>query len=253
MTYVERALPAVPGAVLWRAEPGPGGGAVVLPDGCMDLLWAGDRLWVAGPDTRPHPPGEVGGGPVHGVRLPPGLLPALLGAPADRLRDLRVDLADVWSPHRAARLADRVPAAPAPGAALAALTAALAEEAGPRDPWPPLVARRLVAGERVAALAADLDLAERTLHRRCLAAFGYGPRVLARILRLRRALALVAAGVPCARAAARCGYADQSHLAREVRALAGRTLTEHRQSVGSAAGSGANREISVPSGSATVA
>lgn len=52
-------------------------------------------------------------------------------------------------------------------------------------------------------------------------AFGYGPKTLARILRLRRALALAGAGVPFAETAARCGFADQAHLARDVRELAG--------------------------------
>ena len=59
------------------------------------------------------------------------------------------------------------------------------------------------------------------MHRRSLAAFGYGPKTLARILRFQRALALARAGTPLAEVAVRSGYADQAHLAREVRALAG--------------------------------
>jgi hypothetical protein len=27
----------------------------VLPDGCMDIVWTGAELRVAGPDTAPHP------------------------------------------------------------------------------------------------------------------------------------------------------------------------------------------------------
>ncbi len=64
------------------------------------------------------------------------------------------------------------------------------------------------------------------MHRRCLTAFGYGPKTLARILRLQRGLALARCGVPFAETAARAGYADQPHLAREVRDLAGTTLGE---------------------------
>lgn len=52
-------------------------------------------------------------------------------------------------------------------------------------------------------------------------AFGYGPSVLRRVLRFRMALRLAARGTPFATVAARAGYADQAHLAREVRALAG--------------------------------
>ena len=61
----------------------------------------------------------------------------------------------------------------------------------------------------------------RTLHRRCLTAFGYGPSVLRRVLRFRRAVALLRAGVAPAEVAARAGYADQPHLSRDVRAFAG--------------------------------
>ena len=44
--------------------------------------------------------------------------------------------------------------------------------------------------------------------------------------RLHRAPALARAGRPFAAAAATCGYADQAHLARDVRALAGARLTD---------------------------
>ncbi|MGW5695942.1 helix-turn-helix domain-containing protein, partial [Streptomyces asiaticus] len=62
---------------------------------------------------------------------------------------------------------------------------------------------------------------ERQLHRRSLAAFGYGPKTLGRVLRLNRALDLARTGLPFAEVAATAGYADQAHLARDVRALAG--------------------------------
>jgi AraC-like DNA-binding protein len=59
------------------------------------------------------------------------------------------------------------------------------------------------------------------LHRRSLAAFGYGPKLLGRILRLNRALDLARAGTPYATVAAQAGYADQAHLSRDVKQLAG--------------------------------
>ena len=46
-------------------------------------------------------------------------------------------------------------------------------------------------------------------------------KTLARVLRLRRALALARAGTPFATVAVRAGYADQAHLARDVKALTG--------------------------------
>ncbi|OSC73969.1 transcriptional regulator, partial [Streptomyces sp. BF-3] len=95
--------------------------------------------------------------------------------------------------------------------------------------------------------AAEVGLGARQLHRRSLAAFGYGPKTLARILRLQRALALVRTGLPFAEAASAAGCTDQAHLAREMRDLAGTTLGAY---VASAA---ANNDTPHPSGSSTTA
>jgi AraC-like DNA-binding protein len=46
------------------------------------------------------------------------------------------------------------------------------------------------------------------------------------VLRLQRALAVARSGVPLADTADRAGYADQAHLARDVRELAGMPLRE---------------------------
>jgi AraC-like DNA-binding protein len=83
------------------------------------------------------------------------------------------------------------------------------------------IARLLAAGATVADTAAEVGLSARQLHRRARELYGYGPKTLARILRLRRALALLDGGLPAGRVAADAGYADQPHLAREVRTLAG--------------------------------
>ncbi|MFI1286649.1 MULTISPECIES: helix-turn-helix domain-containing protein [unclassified Streptomyces] len=222
--YEETPSAIVPGAVLWRAE---GGGGLVLPDGCMDLLWVDGRLLVAGPDTGPHPAGEVRGGAFAGIRLAPGTAPALLGVPAHVLRDARVELADLWPGREVRRLAGRVAAYGDPRAGLEALARTRAAEAGPPDPLAAEVAARLRAGQAVAGIAAAVGLGERQLHRRSLDAFGYGPRTLGRILRLRRALALARSGLAYAEVACAAGYADQAHLAREVRTLAGTTLSAY--------------------------
>ncbi|GGL82224.1 AraC family transcriptional regulator [Streptomyces fumigatiscleroticus] len=221
--YTER--PARPtGAVVWTNTPSAPGAGRVLPDGCMDLLWHDGRLLVAGPDTRAHRTGD-GAGPWAGVRFPPGTAPALLGVPAHELRDRRVALADLWPAAEARRLTARVNAAadPATGLERAALERAAAT--GPPDPLLRHLVAALDAGRPVAATADALGLGARTLHRRSLAAFGYGPKTLARVLRLQRALALARGGVPLAETAARAGFADQAHLARDVRQLAGVPLT----------------------------
>lgn len=117
-----------------------------------------------------------------------------------------------------------VVAAPDADAAAGLLEAELARRASKAvapDPAVPALARSLAGGRDVAATAALVGISERQLRRRCLAAVGYGPKTLQRVLRFRRALALARRGEPFADLALAAGYADQSHLANEVRALAG--------------------------------
>jgi AraC-like DNA-binding protein len=84
---------------------------------------------------------------------------------------------------------------------------------------------------RAEEVAEQIGLSERQLRRRCHEAVGYGPKTLQRVLRFRRFVAQIdaAAGPPhgpardLATIAAKVGYADQAHLTRECRALAGLT------------------------------
>ncbi|MFJ4892652.1 helix-turn-helix domain-containing protein [Streptomyces sp. NPDC088788] len=245
--YAERAS-RLPGAVAWSRVPGPpapgadnrsaasGGGpgeppatpvAAVLPDGCMDLLWTEGRLLVAGPDTGPYVPDEVSsGGGWAGVRFFPGTAPTYLGVPADELRDRRVELTDLWAASEVRRLAARIDAADDPVTALEDVALRRAADTEQPDPVLLDVVAALDAGRPVARTADELGLGARQLHRRSLRAFGYGPKTLARVLRLQRALALARDGVPFAETALRAGFADQAHLARDVRELAGATLGE---------------------------
>ncbi|MFF9817837.1 helix-turn-helix domain-containing protein [Streptomyces sp. NPDC014006] len=222
--YAERAS-RVPGAVVWTNRPSGGGALPVLPDGCMDLMWSEGRLIVAGPDTRASMPAGPPA-PYVGVRFFPGTAPALLGVPAHALRDHRVDLADLWPADGVRRLAARIAAAGDPARALEETALRRAADAEPPDPLLRHLVDALGAGRPVGATADELGLSARQLHRRSLAAFGYGPKTLARVLRLQRALALARSGVPYAQTATRAGYADQAHLARDVRELAGMPLGE---------------------------
>ncbi|MEI5035038.1 helix-turn-helix domain-containing protein [Streptomyces sp. VB1] len=242
------------GAVVWTLEvpPGPPGPArSVLPDGCMDLIWSAGRLVVAGPDTHAFRVDPRNRASCAAIRFPPGTAPVLLGVPADELRDHRVELADLW-PRAAVRgLVDRIDRAADPAAALEDYALGLAAETGPPDPLTAAVADRLGRGGSVAATAAEVGLGARQLHRRSLAAFGYGPKTLARILRLQRALSLVRAGLPYAEAAPAAGCVDQAHLAREMRALAGTTLGAYFGRYEASAA--ANSDTPQPSGSRTTA
>ncbi|MEU1256490.1 helix-turn-helix domain-containing protein [Streptomyces chartreusis] len=222
--YAERAS-RLPGAVVWTNTPDEHGAGRVLPDGCMDLLWNDGRLLVAGPDTRAYVTyGESSGW--AGVRFFPGTAPAVLGVPAHEVRDRRVELADLWSASQVRRLCGRIEAADDPMTALEDVALERAADAVPPDALLRRVVTALDAGRPVAATADELGLGARQLHRRSLTAFGYGPKTLARILRLQRALALARGGVGLADTAVRAGYADQAHLARDVRELAGLPLGE---------------------------
>lgn len=224
-SYTERAS-RLGGAKVWTLDVTAGTVHPVLPDGCMDLLWSGARLHVAGPDTHTAPATGTGGS-WAGIRFAPGTAPALLGVPAHELRDLRVPLAALWPGAAVRRLTERVAEAADPAAALEDIALDRAARSGPPDPAMRAVAARLEAGGSVAEAAGSAGLGPRQLHRRSLTAFGYGPKTLARILRLLRALALVRAGLPYAEAALAAGCADQAHLARDMRDLTGTTLTAY--------------------------
>jgi AraC-like DNA-binding protein len=186
----------------------------------MDLLWNDGRLLVAGPDTRAYLT-EGDRSTWAGVRFFPGTAPGYLGVPAHELRDRRVELTDLWPASQVRRLRGRIEAAADPGTALEDVALERAAGAAPPDPLLRHVVAALGAGRPVAATADELGLGARQLQRRCLTAFGYGPKTLARILRLHKALGLARRGVPFADTAARAGFADQAHLARDVKELAG--------------------------------
>ncbi|MFD0024026.1 DUF6597 domain-containing transcriptional factor [Streptomyces sp. NPDC058382] len=222
--YEERAS-ALDGAKVWTLTVPPGSVHPVLPDGCMDLLWIGGRLLVAGPDTRTKTPAASDGGSCAGIRFAPGSAPALLGVPAHELRDRSIALAALWPDAEVRELTERVAEAADPAAALEEIALHRAAGTTPPDPAMRFVAGQLDSGLSVADTARAAGLGARQLHRRSLTAFGYGPKTLARVLRLQRALALVRSGTPYADAALAAGCADQAHLAREMRELAGTTLT----------------------------
>lgn len=210
----------VAGAVVWTRVVRDAGPVRIVPDGGMDVIWMGGELIVAGPDTGPHLTAGAPGDRYAGIRFAPGVGPRVLGVPAAELRDGRVPLAALWPSAEVRRMAERIAGAAGPATALESLV--IRRSPDPlADPLTTAIARALGAGRPVAAVSDAAGLSERQLHRRSLAAFGYGPKTLARVLRLNRALALARRGTPQASVAAVAGYADQAHLAREVKALTG--------------------------------
>ncbi|MEV0219666.1 AraC family transcriptional regulator [Streptomyces sp. NPDC050704] len=214
-------LPVV--ACLWRNDTLVDGTERVIPDGCVDLVWlgAGPPL-VVGADTGPVL-WEPTGASTCGVRLRQGAAGNVLGLPASAVRDLRVPLTEVWP--AAGALSEQVAMAGDTAERLRLLAGAVLHRRAAPDPLAAAAARRLAAHEiRVAALAAELGVSERQLHRRVTAAVGYAPKTLARVARLRR---LVRAGesptMSLADRALAAGYAGQAHMTDEVHRLTGVT------------------------------
>lgn len=203
----------------------------VLPDACVDVVWADGRLLVAGPATGPVVVELPAGTASMGVRFRVGAAGAALGVPAGALLDSTVALEDVWGAD-GGRIAEMVGSAASPVAQLAALAAAVKQRiVGEPD--------RLVRVAATGAARHELGIGDRQLRRRFADGVGYGPKTLERILRFQRFLRLATAGHESpgrtspdevaaggrtrdlAGLAFEAGYADQAHLTRECTRLAG--------------------------------
>jgi AraC-like DNA-binding protein len=148
------------------------------------------------------------------LRFGAGTGPGVLGLPASELVDRQVPLDALWPAARVRPLAEA-------SDPLAALTAAAARRWSDPDPVAVALSVAARAGRPVSGIALRCGLSPRQLQRRSNAAYGYGPKVLERIFRMQRAVGLARRGSPFATVSAEAGYADQAHLAREVRAMAG--------------------------------
>jgi AraC-like DNA-binding protein len=195
-----------------------GGERRIVPDACVDLIWKGEELTIAGPDTGPRLVPMPAAGQVHGARLRPGAAGAVLGLPATELRDVVVSAAEVLGRATAEPLVESLAAEPDPRIALArALTRHQRREPDR------LVDAAVVAlarpRARIDTVAVELGVSQRQLHRKVSDAVGYGPKTLARILCFRRLQELAPA--PLAELALEAGYADQAHMTAEVTRLAG--------------------------------
>lgn len=211
----------------------------VWPDGCVSLTLGGAPgavpfAGIAGPTRAarriPIQPGTV----YHGVRFWPDAGGAALGLAAESLRERMVPASSVFGAAVDA-LMERVMAADPETLAAALddwLVAHLPCIPAP-DPAVRAAVRSLVdtRGERpIAAVASDIGLGARQLQRRFRRAVGLTPKEYARIRRTRSALAELLRGEGSwAALAAGMGYADQSHLIRELGDLTGFTPVALRE------------------------
>ena len=226
MDYQE-ATDSSTGLVWWRSA---GSGTLrILPDVNADLMFWRGGLQIAGYDTVAHEfdrgPGEC----TFGIRLPAGVLPALLHDSATSATDARVPVRLPSGDARLARMIGQLPAAANTAEALRDIAVRLLARADP-DPETGRTADVILELARrdlsVHAMAETLGWTQRRLHRFSTETFGTSASVLRSLCRFRRAHALLSAGTRPAEAGALAGYADQAHLTRHVKRFAATTPGE---------------------------
>ena len=205
---------------LWQNDQVRSKPQLVVPDGCVDLVWFGSGgLKVVGADTGPHIV-EPQASSTAGIRLRPGAAGAVLGIPASEVRDQQVDVSLVWG--TSTEVTTEVMASAAPARRLGLLARQVLRRRAAPDPLVVAAARGLARPDaRVGQVAEDLGVSERQLRRRTSDAIGYGPKMLARVARLRRLIAID--DEELAVRAVLAGYASQAHMTDEVRRLTGLT------------------------------
>jgi len=231
MSYREHAAP--PSLAPWLEctweRRGDGAPVRVLPDGCIDIVWTeGAETILVGANTSAFMSPVGCGVRVAGARFRPGAAPALLGVAAEGVRDVRIEVEQLWGGD-GARLAASLDSHGDPVGGLREWLLGRLRDAQRPDPIVRVAVQQLReatgAPASVARIATYLGVSERQLRRRVAGAVGYGPKRLARVLRLHRALEAARAGDGLARVAFDAGYADQAHFANECRLLAGAPAT----------------------------
>src|SRR6267142_2219773 len=195
---------------------------LILPDGCADIIVCDDHPpMVAAPDAITRRVQLRDGMTLTGIRLRPGAWHAVFGCPAFQFLNGARQLHQAVL--QAGNLADR----------LAALEAWVRDALvrATSDDHTIIAACRGLSGPVVAisAVADSLDWNVRTMHRRFLAACGYGPKHFQKIMRIQAVLqaaqAIPSAGL--AELAVAAGFADQAHMTRDFRAITGLTPTDY--------------------------
>ncbi|NEB09826.1 AraC family transcriptional regulator [Streptomyces coelicoflavus] len=163
------------------------------------------------------------------IRLQPVVAAAVFG-PSAGLGGRVESFEDVWG-RGAGRVRDELHAAGSWDERFAVAARLLHHRATDRPPVDPEVAHtwRATCGSRgrlrVDGLADEIGWSRKRLSARFRAQLGITPKRAARLVRFDHAAHLLAAGLAPATVASESGYADQSHLHREVKAFTGLTPT----------------------------
>ena len=176
-------------------------------------------------------PGQLRAGGWRGeslqIRLSPVVAATVLGVSAE-LTGTVAALEDVWG-RDARQVEDRLRAARSWDERFTIAADVLGRRLGARPPADPEVARtwrRTLTSRgrvRVDGLADEVGWSRKRLWSRFRSQLGITPKRAAQLVRFDHAAHLLAAGHPAASVAADSGYVDQSHLHREVKAIAGLT------------------------------
>lgn len=202
---------------------------VVIPDGCVDVMTFDDEPpHVAGPDTFTRLAALADGTVITGVRLRPGAARAVLGCRADELLNAGARLLDLdRRSHRLTQDLQRTGDLTARYGLLEDWVRSALTRAGSRDEAVIHASRALAANPRmeIGVLASELGWNARMVHREFVAACGYGPKYLQRILRVQGALRMAhtAPNMRLADIAATVGFADQAHMNRDFCSITGFT------------------------------
>ncbi|MEU6590499.1 helix-turn-helix domain-containing protein [Streptomyces sp. NPDC046881] len=162
------------------------------------------------------------------VRLSPVIARAVLGASPADLDGAVVSLGDLWG-REASRIRERLGEVSSWQDRFALTDALLARrhEAGPPvDPEVAWAWHRIVVSRgliRVDGLAAEVGWSRKRLWSRFRSQLGLPPKRAVKLVRFDHAAHRLVAGEHAARVAADTGYADQSHLHRDVMAFTGVT------------------------------
>ena len=173
-----------------------------------------------------------------GARLAPGALHRMSGIPQAQLAGHVHDLETVWS-HWTRRAVEQVGALESAEDRLAAFERALESLVTPNvvadsdRSLDSAIARLQATGgtASIDRLASQSGMSRRQFERRFLDRVGLSPRLFGRIVRFQRAFQALGTESG-ASIAARCGYADQAHLVREIRRFSGQTPTLLREASG---------------------
>ena len=118
VSYVERLVASPLVACTWERITQSATELRIVPDACVDLVWQGHELTIAGPDSAARVVTLTPGWRTVGARLRPGAAGPVLGIPAAELRDVTPDAADVLGRDVAAALGDALAAGADPHAML---------------------------------------------------------------------------------------------------------------------------------------